>query len=247
MERFACCLLPVVPLRKEPSDGSEMVSQLLFGEPLRVVEKGEKWIGVASSLDGYEGWVDAKQIRGLSPSQHEELLGWKGMVCDAMSKVRIGSRVMMLPMGSRLPEGRSSLWESVPELVGASAPESLLTTALSLLGSPYLWGGKTLMGIDCSGFVQVVHSVHGIRLPRDAKDQALCGTLVEGLQESVAGDLAFFSNPQGRVIHVGILLPDQEIIHASGEVRIDRIDSRGIFNRDRGLYTHQLCRIVRVR
>ncbi|MBT3802821.1 MAG: C40 family peptidase, partial [Bacteroidetes bacterium] len=124
--------------------------------------------------------------------------------------------------------------------------EFLLERAKRLLGIPYLWGGRSTFGIDCSGFVQSLFKLANIALPRDAYQQKEFGHVVD-LNESIAGDLAFFANEEGRTSHVGVIMEDQKIIHASGKVRIDNLDEKGIFNSERAIYTHQLELIKRIK
>ena len=114
------------------------------------------------------------------------------------------------------------------------------------LDTPYLWGGKSAFGIDCSGFVQQVYKMFGIKLLRDAYLQAEQGVPVQNLAQSKLGDLAFFKNENGRIVHVGMLLENHKIVHASGNVRIDIIDENGIINSETGKRTHQLSLIKRM-
>lgn len=232
----------VAPLRKEPSDSSEMISQALFGEGVSVLELLEKWALVKLDADGYEGWVDRKQlIQGLSTEQIF-LLTAPITLC-ALSN---GASVW-LPAGAGVGESKCtvanrSIWN------GGGADISLC--AMQFLNAPYLWGGRTILGIDCSGLTQLVFQLNGKQLPRDAYQQAELGTTVSFLEETQTGDLAFFDNQDGRIIHVGIVLIDdngvRKIVHASGKVRIDLIDHQGIYNRETGVYSHTLRIIKRM-
>ncbi len=116
--------------------------------------------------------------------------------------------------------------------------------AMSFLNMPYLWGGRSPAGIDCSGFTNIVYKLAGIRLRRDAWQQSEQGILINFIDEARPGDLAFFQNEEGKIIHVGIILQQQKIIHASGRVRIDTIDHYGIYDEELKKYTHQL-RLIR--
>lgn len=227
------CPLAVIPVRKEPSDKSEQVNQLLFGENISVLEAQAKW-SLIRSQEGYEGWVDNKQIQ-QGEIKHE----W--LVVEPFIHFDQGGNIMLLPFGSRVPKNTDG---ATPYLT--ASPTSLVDIGMKYLNSPYLWGGRTLMGIDCSGFVQQVFGFHGLQLARDAWQQAEIGQTLLLPSEAHAGDLAFFDNAEGRIIHVGLLIDDRHILHASGQVRIDLLDQEGIFNRELGRYTHKLRLLKRV-
>lgn len=233
-------VVAIAPLRKEASDRSEMVSQGLYGEQLEVLEKQERWALVRLQNDGYEGWMDTKQFAPLSA-------GWSGTLLTAPI-TRCSSAngdSIVLPAGAIVP---ADVRPEIPQPGRRGSDEDIMNCAREFLNAPYLWGGRTIMGIDCSGFTQLVMALNGIQLPRDAYQQAELGETVSFLEETQTGDLAFFDNAEGRIIHVGLILRDASqqglVIHASGKVRIDVIDHQGIYNRDSGQYTHQL-RIVK--
>ena len=136
---------------------------------------------------------------------------------------------------------KGNVWE--PAAVKQDA-ETIKQVAFKFLNSTYLWGGKSVFGIDCSGFTQSVYKFLNISLLRDAQQQATQGELIGFLQEARCGDLAFFDNEAGQIIHVGILLSAHEIIHAAGKVRIDKIDNEGIVHAQTGQRTQRL-RIIR--
>jgi gamma-D-glutamyl-L-lysine dipeptidyl-peptidase len=249
--------LPLVPLRKSDSESSEMTSQLLFGELVEVLETHECWLLLRNISDNYVGWADRKMIRILK-KHDEQRLSSSEPYCVSYPLIegenRSTGEKLMLPGGSRLVDldginleigGKTFLFDPIllpytNELSGSR----LIELAKQYLNAPYLWGGKTIMGIDCSGLVQVVFSMCGMQLPRDAEQQVELGKVIDFLHEVKPGDLAFFENPEGDIIHVGILLNSHQIIHASGWVKIETIDSQGIISSQTGEYTHNL-RVVK--
>lgn len=247
----AICLLSVVPMRKESSHRSEMVSQLLFGEYVDRGEEKDDFVFVKCLYDGYEGWVQANQ---LIPVTEEQGFNTSDYIGAYTADVVINGRSRPLPfavplycpetagdplnlggqkVSYNLPE--AAVWKSREKIF---SKESLETVVQIFLDTPYLWGGKSVFGIDCSGFVQQVFKLFGVKLLRDAYLQATQGTTVNSLEEARLGDLLFFQNEKGRIMHVGILLENREIVHASGKVRIDTVDGDGIINRETGKGTH---------
>lgn len=253
--------LPVLPIRSEPSERAEMTTQLLFGEQFELLESQDSWTFIRNSADGYEGWATTKMLTELSDEWLEQLRIQPSTLLrnpiTVLRGVEIGE--LHLPAGSRLFVGNSHFFiptaEGVTELFLEMEPESpsqskplserILQTASQFLNAPYLWGGKTILGMDCSGLIQVSAAINGFQLPRDARDQASLGE-EQFLSLALPGDLAFFANPEGRIVHVGIVSAPNQILHASGSVRIDELDERGIFNRDLKKYTHQLHSIKRI-
>lgn len=229
------CNVSVAPLRAENSHQSEMVSQILYGESVSILERNGSFSRVAMDFDGYEGWVDTKQISNISEDDFHirktEILTASFGIYD-------------VPEGKSLLSLGSEIVNLSSEQLRTASPEQLSATAQLFLNVPYLWSGRSFFGIDCSGFTQLVCKIHGISLPRDAYQQAEKGRVLDFVEESRAGDLAFFENEEGQIIHVGMMLEDQKIIHAYGKVRIDTLDSSGIFNKNLNRHTHQL-RFVR--
>jgi len=228
------CHLAVVPVRKEPNDRSEQITQLLFGEQVTLLDKQVKW-SLIRGEDGYEGWIDNKQYQ-------EGKINTIGFVTSRELEVNFEGKKLFLPHGSKLPGNFENNSTSLPWQA-----TDLLATAQLYLNTPYLWGGKSIYGIDCSGLTQQIYKVHGMLLPRDAWQQAELGTTIHLPAEAQCGDLAFFDNAEGKIIHVGMLLSPNEIIHASGQVRIDAFDHQGIFNLDNKQYSHNLRIIKRIK
>ena len=254
-QQYAICRVAVSPLRTDPSDKAEICSQLLFGDQVTLVEKTERWWLVRNAYDNYEGWVDFRQLTDLSPDQFEVAQTCEYLVpANALNVVvdSAGANYYLSP-GSNLPfykDGYCQLGQEryqvqfEPRKVNVSEPARLIADALFFRNVSYLWGGRNFYGMDCSGFTQTVYKLNGFRLNRDAWQQAEQGITVDFLQEVQPGDVAFFDNAEGRITHVGILLSPSEIIHASAKVRIDRIDTQGIYNEELGRYTHKL-RIIK--
>ena len=254
---YGICPLSVVPVRSAASDKSEMISQLLFGEMVEVVEQKANWTKVRCIWDNYFGWLDSKQIKPISGADFHRYQDKYACSLELLQPAVGNGFYLPIPIGSTLPnfDGLNfNLNGSAYTYSGqAIAPgdfdlssEMILKISRRYLYAPYLWGGRSPMGIDCSGFTQMVFKMAGIKLPRDAYQQVEEGRLVDFIEETKPGDLAFFENKKGKIIHIGIIMPDQQIIHASGQVRIDKIDHYGIFNTDVQKYTHKLRVVKRI-
>lgn len=255
MIEFGFCELATVPVRHEPSDRAEMSTQLLFGDIMEVTGRNGSWYQVKINFDGYEGWIDARQIRAISEQEFKRLSNssvsvnrqlFSDIVYASDVKIYIPAGCSFYDLTGQVMEicGDKYRLEGKSHLFSFTGINGLLETANGYISCPYLWGGKTYLGIDCSGFTQVVYKQHGIKLLRDAAQQATQGELISILNDGKPGDLAFFDNAEGKIIHVGILLDNQRIIHCSGKVGIDTIDHQGIFNRELNKYTHSL-RLIR--
>lgn len=232
----------IAPLRKEPSDRSEMVSQALMGEELSILDRQEKWTMVRMFTDGYEGWIDNKQF-----GESDDVEGYQELSAPISHCVTADGSSIWLPAAARVP----AHWRVEPaQSIARAGVAAFALSANQFLNAPYLWGGRTILGIDCSGFSQLVFRLNGISIPRDAYQQAEMGTTISFIEETLIGDLAFFDNAEGRIVHVGIVLRNSEglvdVIHASGKVRVDALDHQGIFNRETASYTHKLRIIKRV-
>ncbi|HLP94239.1 MAG TPA: C40 family peptidase [Saprospiraceae bacterium] len=252
---YAACQVSIAPLRAQPSDKSEMVSQLLFGETVEIQESKDNWKYVVCAWDGYTGWVDGKQLKRLTPTEFNQYRDHQALNLSLVEGLMAADHFIPVTLGAVLPQYdglRCQLGEQTYQFSGPvvtpgqqkTNSEWVVKVARRYLHAPYLWGGRSPFGIDCSGFTQMVYKTAGIRLLRDASQQVSQGRLIDFMEECQAGDLAFFDNGKGVVTHVGIILPECHIIHASGEVRVDKLDHFGIFNKEQNRYTHQL-RIVK--
>ncbi|MGG5210716.1 NlpC/P60 family protein [Chryseobacterium sp. MIQD13] len=226
------CNVTVAPVRAENSDKAEIVTEILFGESADILEVNKNWTRIKMHYDGYEGWMDTKQLK---PVTDEELAKRKvTIVTEDFSSVLMNDGKTLLSMGSEVE------FPAVASRRSHDLRESIALAAKEFLNVPYLWGGKSFFAVDCSGFTQLIYKIHDIKLPRDTYQQAEVGVPLTFVEESQPGDLAFFENPEGKIIHVGIMLDNQKIIHASGKVRIDTLDSTGIFNKEMNKHTHKL-------
>lgn len=256
-QQFGVCNLSLVPLRAEPSDRSEMTSQLLFGDHFTILEVAGNWVRILTAYDEYEGWIDIKQFEEIEHAAFvalHDLTNILGLSVSHIATKMPANENLQLLAGSNIPktldnyfylrDTRYQLHGPIVQPLREAFRSGIVDAAKFYLNAPYLWGGRSLFGIDCSGFTQIVFRQFGIRLKRDAWQQAEQGTLVGFLQEAVAGDLAFFDNEEGRITHVGIMLGNDHIIHASGRVKIDPIDNQGIFSTDLNRHTHKL-RIIK--
>ncbi len=253
MQYFACTT-PVAHLRKEAAHRSEMVSQLLFGEFAVAIEETKDFVQVKCLYDNYEGWVQRSQLVAIDEATTQTKISF---VDEWTGEVLINDKLQLVPFGSSLFY-KSDTYQLGSYTIAPDANDFLpgnisfgddafyrLVTLFE--NTTYLWGGKSVFGIDCSGFAQQVFKAMGIWLPRDAYQQAEHGELVDFLQAAKCGDLAFFDNEEGKITHVGILLNNESIIHASGKVREDKIDSAGIISSTTGERTHKLRVIKRYR
>ncbi len=250
---FVYCKVPVAPLRLDAAHRSEMVSQLLFGETAEILASNGLFTQVRCLYDGYEGWCQSNQLGLVEAADVEREVPLLNGEWDM--QIQYQQQPMHIPLGSSLGlwvgggRGVSIANVTIPGVPWNPAKMTLTANsirqkAFQYLNTPYLWGGRSVYGIDCSGFAQQVYRFFHISLPRDAWQQAGKGEVVGFLQEAVCGDLAFFDNEEGRITHVGILLGPDSLIHASGQVRVDKIDTQGILNSDTGERTHRL-RIIK--
>ncbi|MFO7656911.1 MAG: NlpC/P60 family protein [Bacteroidales bacterium] len=257
--KYGICLQTSTAVRHAGSHRSEMTSQLLFGETFRVVEEDKGWVRIEGTLDNYFGWIEKIAATKLSERTFNKITAFPLCTLD-IKPVSValadGNSMHVLP-GSTLPffdpaqrmltiEDRNFVLNQMPETGALKAThETVIKTALCFLNSPYLWGGRSLFGIDCSGFTQVVYKINHISIPRDAGQQVSEGTPVETVESAMPGDLAFFKDKKDKISHVGIMIENNRIIHASGHVKINKLDQTGIYDSENDNYTHILHSIRR--
>lgn len=256
MRYIAFCNLAVIPVRAQAAHRSEMVTQLLFGEAYEVTDWQQDWAHIRTLYDNYEGYVDTHQIAWMHESTYENLyVAHKPKTASMLMRVHDEVRGVdfIISPGSTLPLydeqhiqlGTEKYTIAPTDAYADSSKHGIVNMAKTFMNSPYLWGGRSIMGIDCSGLVQVVHKIVGITLPRDASQQALVGNNVEWA-DAREGDIAFFDNENGRIVHVGIVQDKHIIVHSSGKVRTDHLDAQGIYCVEREEYSHHLKCIRRI-
>lgn len=251
MIKKGICIQTLIPVRQEPSECSEMITQLLFGDLYTILETNHKWAYVEANSDKYCGWIDLKLVNEISLNEFETLLNSTHKILSKpLSHLKKSDSTLMPIVAGSTFYSNSEKGFCINNTCFSYPEDTTLDTldiesiSTQFINAPYLWGGKSMLGIDCSGLTQVVFKIVDIQLPRDASEQAKKGTTVSFISEAKVGDLAFFDNEEGKIIHVGIILNNNRIIHASGLVRIDKIDHQGIFNIDTKEYSHKL-RIIK--
>lgn len=252
--KYGLTKLSIIPVRKEPAEQSEMISQLLFGELFTISYENESWCKIQTKYDEYVGWIDKKMCSFVSEDTFNDIViadvSYSLSISGTLTEQKNGTITNLVP-GSSFPnfnhkqnsfilDDESYVFAGEIFKKSVEIKKSIVETANLFLGSPYLWGGRSPFGIDCSGFTQLVYKINGVFLPRDAGKQIELGHTLNFLNEAHPGDLAFFDNEEGLITHVGILLGTNKIIHASGTVRVDIIDHQGIFNTNLKRYTHKL-------
>jgi len=252
-------ILSLVAVRQSDNNQSEMISQLLFGELAEIVEERGNWFYIRNHSDNIKGWIDKKSIKILNDEEFELIRQSPTVrvsVPLSFCRKTTNRETIFLAGGSILSAINDSECIVADEnyivnttdinLSNETSGEYIVFLASQYLNSPYLWGGKSLLGIDCSGLVQVIFSICGIQMPRKASEQVEVGEVVDFLSEASAGDLAFFEDESGSIAKVGIMMDSQRIIHSSGWVKIDQLDSNGIITERNGNSPHKLRVIKRI-
>lgn len=248
--KFGICNLNSVAIRKEPNNKSEMISQLLFGETFQIINSENQWIKIVLDFDFYEGWILKNQIIDLDENTYQEIILNSNSISNELVTfiTDTQNKLQTITLGATLPFYKNNKFRILNEIYdfdGKTKSEKLsktdiVNTTQFYLNTPFLWGGRTPFGIDSSGFTQMIYKINGHAIFRDAHQQASQGEVLSFIEESTPGDLAFFDNEEGEIIHVGIILANNYIIHCDEKVRIDRLDQSGIFNVNTKTHTHKL-------
>ena len=256
MVTHGICQLTLIPVRKDPAERSEMTTQILFGETFDVLQTEGSWSLIKSHLDNYKGWITTKMFIAMNDNeflsfQKKQKVYLKDAVCKIFQSVThlpitylAGGSTLIEENGQILIGGNVLMLENNAELHHPDSKPDIPGTAHKFLNTPYLWGGRTIFGVDCSGLTQTVYKMNGISIPRDAHQQAEIGKTVLDVKTAKPGDLAFFEREDGHIIHTGIVLENSRIMHSSGKVRIDKLDDQGILNVDSNQHSHKL-RIIK--
>ena len=257
MNTYGIAFTPVIPMRKEPGEREEMVSQILFGELFSILDAQDNWLYIETLHDSYQGWISANMATCIDEEEfenyqksHKSYLAVPSSVVKYQDAGRAGS--INLSAGSVFYNVNAGIAD-IPgrkyflnqNNISTGAHHDIIKTAMEFLNVPYLWGGRNVMGMDCSGFVQIVYRLNGVELPRDASQQISVGETVSDRNQILPGDLLFFGNDNGGITHVGIAIDPENVIHCAADVHIDTLNDEGIFNRRLNKQTHRNLQIKR--
>lgn len=257
-QKYGICRISIVSMRSEPNHRSELINQMLFGEHYSILKASEdnKWLKISSAIDRYEGWIQKEQVHEISAEYYHQVGLMDYRICtDINASILFNKSRVNITIGSILPISSNELFEMEGHLAFNGESKALgqkrdadfiEQIGRKYINTPYLWGGKSPFGIDCSGFTQIVYRIAGYSIPRDSSFQATSGKGVERFEESQPGDLIILADESNKIDHVGILLEDNKIVHASGKVRIDRLIEEGIIQNKNKLITHYLHSIRRI-
>ena len=254
--KYAICPLSVVPIRSGTTEKGEQVTQLLFGDMVEVLErKGKQFVKVRNSWDHTIGWVRSNQVQAITEAEYAAFKSEFALNFDLLHPVLNEQFSIPIPFGARLPMFDGMRFQLAGQTYTFSGqavfPKSIQKTtdllvklAQKLLFAPYQQGGLSPLGLDASGFTQLIFRMMDYKLDRSAAEQVFQGEAIDFVEHANAGDLAFFENKKGKIDHVGILLDKTRIIHVEGRVRIDKIDHYGIYDESSKKYSHPL-RVMR--
>jgi hypothetical protein len=254
---YGICNLNAVPMRLESDHRSEMINQLLFGEIFKILESKSNWVKISSDFDNVEGWIEKGQFLNLEESEFENLKkkdlhlssDFVDFIVESNNQnipISIGSHLFGLKQNKFQYQNELYTFDGANVIFSEKEKSKIVNNSLIFLNSPFLHGGKSIMGIDASGLIQIVYKLNGLKLPRSIVNQAQKGEVLSFIEEAEAGDLAFFDNEEGEIIHGGIILDNNLIIHSYGKVRVDILDSSGIFNPELKRHSHKLRLIRRI-
>ena len=254
-EQYALGRFTAAAIRSHAKEKSEMTSQLLLGEPVTVLENGKTFCRIRCCDDDFEGYVRSDQLIAATERSFRLQRDNPAFALDLWSTILGDQAGLPVTFGARLPEfdgmrllhgerrfsysGQAALSEDL-----RTEADLLLRFARRWLYAPALTGGRTPAGIDPGAFVQLVSRLINVKLPRTPAAMSQHGRMVDFVIQAQPADLAFFDNRRGDITHVGILLPDSQVLHVGDRVRIDAVDHYGIFNYEVGRYTHRL-RVVK--
>ena len=248
-----------LPVMLEPDHSSMMISQLLFGEEFILLEKSGNWLHIRAEFDGTEGWVVEQGVEFREASYEENI----GLLSNFRLLALPSATVLDLTKGQQRIISSGAVWNTETgntltwyghefEFIsreGFIIPGSGFNPGefgKRIVSLPAIPGGRSGFGFDSSGLVQMLCRMRGQNIPRNFREQAELGTTINFMYEVEEGDLAFFDNEEGEIIHVGMILDSGYLLHCASCVSIDHLDHHGIFSNEKEGYTHKLRVIKRI-